>query len=176
MLLMIIRYTPTWVWGLLASLLLLGFWQTRPRQVARAQLLALPLALTGLGVWSMAPGFAAQPLSLALWLLSLIGVALLARLLPRPAGARWDAATARLYLPGSWLPMAMIVGLFVLRYSVSVGQALHPSWRSDPSVVLPVAMLYGAISGLLIGRAIGLLRLTLAAPATIAGDDLVRSR
>jgi hypothetical protein len=170
MLIEIVRFTPPWVWGLLAALLALGLWQTRPRQVARAQLLGLPLALLGLGLWSQRSGFAAQPAALAIWLAALGALLALGRRLPRPAGARWHAAAARLHLPGSWLPMALIVGIFVLRYGVAVGQALHPAWRSAPEVLLPVAAMYGAIAGLLLGRALGLLGLTLPGRATIAGN------
>jgi hypothetical protein len=172
MLIEIVRFTPSWVWGLLAALLLLGLWQTRPRTVARAQLLALPLALLALGLWSMRAGFVVQPSALVLWLVALGALLALGQRLPRPPGARWQSDTARLQLPGSWLPMAMIVGIFTLRYAISVAQALHPAWRSAPEVLLPVAALYGAMAGLLLGRALGLLRLTLAPHATITGHAI----
>jgi hypothetical protein len=41
----ILIHTPLWLWGLLATLLVLGVLQHRPRQIARWQLLALPPAL-----------------------------------------------------------------------------------------------------------------------------------
>jgi len=175
MLLTIIRYTPIWVWGLLAALLALGFWQVLPRRVARGQILALPISLLCLGLWSMAPGFAAQPLSVLLWLAALVACSALGRRLPRPAGAAWHAESSRLQLPGSWLPLALIVGIFTLRYGVSVGQALNPELRQAAAVLLPVSVLYGAISGLLLGRALGLLQLTRPAPATMTRHEPARS-
>ncbi len=55
--------TYAWVWGLLTALMALGFSQTRQRRLAPWRLLMLPLVLLGLGLWSMAPGFMARPLS-----------------------------------------------------------------------------------------------------------------
>jgi len=168
----ILRFTPVWVWGLLAALIALGLSQTRPRRAGRARLMALPLALLALGLWSQRANFAAQPLAAAVWALALLGSAALVRRLPTPAGTVWLPDTRQLHLPGSWLPLLLIIGIFGLRYTVSVGQALHPAWRSAAEVLLPVALLYGVLSGFFLGRALGLLALTRPAPATIGAHEL----
>jgi hypothetical protein len=171
---MILSHTPTWVWGMLAALLALGLLQLRTRRVSRAQLLALPLVLLGLGLWSLAPGFAAQPVAALAWLGALAAFAALGLRLPRPAQARWLAGTQRLQLPGSWVPMALIVAIFCLRYATGVAMALHPQWRTDAAVQLTLAALFGALSGIFIGRALGLLRLTRQPATTIASDVSLR--
>jgi hypothetical protein len=76
----------------------------------------------------------------------------LARRRRPPPGACFDAASGRLLLPGSVLPLALIVALFGLRYTAAVAQALHPAWRSAVEVVLPLALLYGALGGWFVGR------------------------
>jgi hypothetical protein len=167
----IVSNTPVWVWGLLAALVALGLSQTRSRTVAPARLLALPLALMGLGLWSMARGFAAVPLAALCWASMLVLSSSLSRRLPRPAGARWLAAEGRLHLPGSWLPMAVILAIFSLRYVMGVGQAFNPEWRTAAAVQLPLAAVYGTISGLLLGRALCLMQLRPAAAATIGSDE-----
>jgi hypothetical protein len=167
----ILRYTPTWVWGLLAALLALGFWQTRTRSLTRARLLTLPLTLLGLGLWSTSSSFAALPLAAGVWLAALAASFFVSRRLPAPAGTRWDAVDDRLHLPGSWLPLALIAAMFTLRYCATVAQVLHPAWRGDPALVLPLAALYGALGGLFLGRALGLLALTRAPQATIAANE-----
>ena len=91
----ILSHTPVWVWGLLSALMALCLSQTRQRQLAPWRLLMLPLVLLGLGLWSMAPGFIALPLTALVWLAALgVGVALLAG---RPA-----RAGAAAYFSPSW--------------------------------------------------------------------------
>lgn len=160
MILMILSHTPIWVWAVLALLLALGLWQRRDRHVRRGQLLALPLALLALGLGSMAPGLAAQPVAALCWLGSIATFLWLGTRLPRSAAARWLPEQQRLFLPGSWVPMALIVAIFGLRYAAGVGQGLHPQWRNAFEVQVPLALIFGALSGLFLGRALGLLRLT----------------
>ena len=160
MILQILIHTPLWVWALLAALLGLGLWQRRERRVRRGQLLALPLALLTLGLWSMAPGFVAQPVAAVLWLGAICATTALGLRLPRPAAARWLTEEARLFLPGSWVPLLLIVAIFCLRYGAGVGQGLHPEWRGMATVQWPLALLFGSLSGLFLGRALGLLQLT----------------
>jgi len=167
----ILSHTPVWVWGLLSALMALGLSQTRQRQLAPWRLLMLPLVLLGLGLWSMAPGFIALPLTALVWLAALgVGVALLAGR-PARAGAAWLPAEQRLQLPGSWMPMLLILSVFSLRYAANVGMAMHPGWRSAPEVLLPLSLLYGGFSGLFLGRALALLKLTRAASA-VRGEPL----
>jgi hypothetical protein len=161
MILQILQHTPVWVWALLLALLALGFAQTRPRSVPRSRLLLLPLALLALGLWTMAPNWVAQPLTLLVWLCMLGAFGLVGFRLPPPAGAHWQAETARLQLPGSWFPLVLIVTIFGLRYSMGVSLALHPAWRSALAVLLPAAATFGALSGLFLGRSLRLRALTL---------------
>ena len=180
MLIAILTRTPFWVWGLLIALLTLGLAQTRSRRVTRGRLLALPLSMLALGLWTMSPGFVAQPLAGLLWLLAMAGAATLGlRMAPRP-GTQWLAGEQRLQLPGSWLPLVLIMAIFVLRYAMGVALALNPAWRTAPQLMLPAAMLFGAISGMLLGRALGLLQITrrsqVMAQDTIAADVAAPSR
>lgn len=166
MILNILSRTPVWVWGILAALLALGFSQTRQRKLAPWRLLMLPLVLLGLGLWSMRPGFMAFPLTAMVWLAALCtGVALLANR-PTPAGAVWLPSEHRLQVPGSWIPMLLILVVFSLRYAANVGMAINPGWRNEPWVLVSLALLYGGLSGLFLGRALALLKLTRASAAS----------
>lgn len=154
----IIRYTPVWVWFLLTALLALGISQLRQRSVPPARLLALPLALLALGLWSTASNFAAPLLPLLTWGVALGAGVLLGRRLPVPAGTAWDGA--RLLLPGSAIPLVVIITIFLLRYVGSIALVLHPAWRAASEVALPMAAAFGLIGGMLLGRSLGLLALT----------------
>lgn len=154
----ILRHTPLWVWGLLVALLALGASQLRARSVSRPRLLVLPAVLTLLGLASTAHSFSPVAPALAAWALAFAAGVTLGQRLPTPSGARWDAAGRRLQLPGSALPLALIVAIFTLRYVGGVSLALHPQWSASPTAALPMAAAYGAIAGTFAGRTLALLR------------------
>ena len=154
-----ITHTPLWVWGLLTALVALGLYQSRARQVRPLQLLALPMALLALGLSSLLPRFAAQPVLAVLWLAALGGSVLMGLRLPVAAGTRWDTTSQRLHLAGSWFPLVLILVIFMLRYTVNVSLVMHPAWQHDMAVQAPLSLAFGALSGLFLGRALGLRRL-----------------
>lgn len=156
----IITHTPLWVWGLLSALLTLGLWQRRERRVRPFQLLLLPAVLMAMGLWSMAPGFVSRPVAALIWLAAVAGACWLGLRLPRPSAARWLPDVGLLHLPGSWMPMLVIVCIFSLRYATGVSLAFNPHWRSLPSVQWPLALVFGLLSGVFLGRALGLYALT----------------
>lgn len=159
MLLQIVLHTPGWVWAMLAALLALGVAQSRPRAVHPLHLLALPLVLLGLGLSSLLPAFLSQPMLAAVWVVAL-GLGLRGGLwLPVASSSHWDRDRKRLQLAGSWLPLIVILVIFSLRYTAAVSMALHPAWRQDLVVQVPLTLAFGALSGLFLGRALGLWRL-----------------
>ena len=160
MVLTIIRYTPTWVWVLLAVLLLLGWQQSRPRQVARWQLVVLPLAMLALGLSSVMAGFMRVPMSLALWLVCGATSWAVAQRWLVSTQAQWDDSKARLTLPASWLPMGLILAIFGLKYGLGIYTAMHAADAAQASFICAVAGASGALSGIFLGRASGLLRKT----------------
>jgi hypothetical protein len=152
----IVRNTPGWVWALLAALLALGASQLRARRVPRWRLFLLPAVLLALGLSATAASFRPAGPALAAWALALAAGAWFGRRQPPPAGARWDAEGRVLRLPGSAWPLVVILAVFTLRYAAGVALALQPAWRTSPSVALPLAAVYGAIGGTLLGRALAL--------------------
>lgn len=166
MLTQILIHTPIYVWAVLGGLVLLGLMQSRTRKVSALQVLAMPAVLLGLGLWSLSGVVAALPAVLLVWLAALgLGAAGGMRT-PQAPGTAWLAGERRFVLPGSWIPMAFIVFVFVLRYASNVAAAIHPEWRAAPTTQLPLAAVFGLVSGLSVGRTITLLRLALR-PATI---------
>ena len=111
-----------------------------------------------LGLWSTASNFASPLLPLLAWGLALGAGVLLGRRLPAPAGTAWDGA--RLLLPGSAIPLVIIITIFLLRYVGSIALVMHPAWRAASEVALPMAAAFGLIGGVLLGRSLGLLALT----------------
>ena len=163
MLVTIVQRTPLWVWGLLAALLALGASQMRKRTVGLRRVFTLPLGMAAFSIFSLAAAFGSTPAPglAAAWVLactSLVGLGLWLRPRP-PAATRYHAASRHFDLPGSAVPLLLIVALFFTRYAVNVELALQPTLARETGFALQVAALYGAFSGLFALRAARLWRL-----------------
>lgn len=165
MIISILKFTPPWVWLLLAALLALGVAQLRSRSLTRNRLLALPGAMLALGLLSALPGFVHRPATALLWVAAALAAATLGRRLA-PRDARYDASTARWHVPGSVVPLVLIVCIFSVKYAVGVAWALNPAWREATNPLAAVALLYGGFSGLFAGRAWALLQRATPLPAS----------
>lgn len=158
----IVRRTPAWVGVLLAALLALGFLSTRARDMSIGRLVLLPLAMAGLAAWGVQSAFGASGRLTELLALWAVGAAVVlafgARLAP-PAGAHFNAATRRIHLPGSWVPLVLIVAVFLLKWGIGVQLALQPSLARDAGFAFAVTTLYGLLSGLFAARGLRALRL-----------------
>ena len=98
-------------------------------------------------------------MAIPVWLVAAaLAFALLSR--GRPAG-HYDAARRLYVLPGSVIPLLLIVGIFLVKYVVGVDLAMEPQLVQNTPYVLCVAALYGAFTGFFIGRASRLWRLPL---------------
>jgi len=160
----IVQKTPVWVWGLLAGLLWLGIGQLAQRQARAARVVLMPVAMAGLSAYGLVSGFGAAGQAagvFAAWLgtAALLAAASLA-LWPRPPeGARYDAASRTFHLPGSAMPLALIMGIFLTKYLVGVELALQPALARDAAFALEISALYGLFNGLFVARAARLWRL-----------------
>lgn len=158
----LVRGTPGWVWLLLAALLLLGVLQLRDRTASLARVSLLPLAMTVFSLWGTLGAFGRSPAAPeALWLWVMATAATTALLAPREPHARYDALTRSYRLPGSALPLALFLGMFLVRYAVGVRLAIQPGLVHETAFVLPMAALSGVFSGVFLGRAAQLWRLAL---------------
>lgn len=152
---------PAWVWGLLVALIALGLSQTRRRQVGLVRIAVLPLAMGGFSLWGTVSAFGAFPAVLGLWLAALLSLLVLVGQRAAPEGTAYDAATRRFTLPGSWVPLLLILGIFTVKFAVGASLSVQPLLKMNVPFVLTVTLLNGVFSGLFAGRALRLLRLAL---------------
>lgn len=152
----ILQHTPVWVWGLLTALIALGLWQTRDREMSLTRVTVLPLVLIALSASGVLSAFGHLPVAVGGWAAG-VGVALtFGRHFIAVRGARWSAQTGLLHVPGSWLPLAMILGLFCVKYFAGVNLAMHPALATDATFAGLCSLAYGTFSGLFFARALSL--------------------
>jgi hypothetical protein len=158
----VVKNTPLWVWGLLAGLVWLGLDQARSRTVGMARVTIMPIAMIALAIWGTASVFGQSPMFgyvMLVWMLAAsVTFALMATLAP-PRGAAYDSASRSFALPGSWVPMLLILGIFLTKYVVGVDVAMQPNLARDAQYTLIVGALYGVFNGVFAGRAARLWRL-----------------
>jgi hypothetical protein len=163
MIVRILEHTPVWVWLILAALVALGLLQTRARTISRARAYTLPLIFIALSLSGIVRGAGSFPIALGAWAGGAMAAWLLLRQAVAVRHASWLPATASFHVPGSWLPLTLIVGLFLLKYAVGVAQALHPQLGTDTGFQGMTNGIYGVFAGLFWARSWSLRALVRAA-------------
>jgi hypothetical protein len=158
----VLHNTPRFVWVLLAALVAIGVSQARDREASLVRVAIMPIVMTGFGIWGMTAGFGASPMfgyAILMWMLALSVSFAVVGTMRAPQGAEYHPATRTFFLPASWAPLLLIVGIFLTRYVVNVDLAMQPALARDGEYTLIVAAVYGLCSGVFVGRAARLWRL-----------------
>ncbi|MET0519624.1 MAG: DUF6622 family protein [Burkholderiaceae bacterium] len=151
-LLTVLGHIPRWVWAILAFIVVMGLIQSRDRLMGRGRLMVLPLAWTAFGAWGVEQAFGLHTLPLLAWGAGLlIGLALLRRA-GGPAGARFDGDSGRFFVPGSWLPLALMLAIFVAKFALGMSLAFQPELADLGPVQAGFSLVFGSIGGALLGR------------------------
>lgn len=167
----IARQTPVWVWGLLAGLTALGLSATRDRSLHIGRIVLMPLIMGALALWGVQSAFGASGRLaelLALWGACYATLLIVGTRMAPPAGARYDAATHSFALPGSWVPLVLILSVFLMKYGIGVQLAMAPELPRDAGFAFTVTALYGLLSGLFAARTLRVLRLAYPTRAPLA--------
>ena len=150
----ILQGTPVWVYALFLALTVLGYLQSKPREVAPLMMAILPLALGAFSLSRVLAVFGPDPLVLAAWAAGSAAALLLNRALKQPAGARWSAETGSFHVPGSWVPLALMLAIFFARYALAVSLAMQPALVNSAGFATGASFAFGLLSGVFLARAL----------------------
>ena len=89
----------------------------------------------------------------------LLRILVLGRALKRRADARWDEAAHAFQIPGSWVPLALMMTMFFARYAIAVSLAMLPALAHAPAFSILASLAYGLLSGMFLERSLGILAL-----------------
>ena len=156
-------HIPPWVPVLFIVLVLLGYRQSLPRTVKPGTVVAIALAMAALSLYGVVGAFGAQPLVLLLWA---SGYALAVSAGARHFAARGlTAVGSAVRMPGSWLPLVLLLAIFAARFVLGFAAGAHlPLLHSVVFVGLMSALL-GALSGGFGARALAVHRCIMGARA-----------
>ena len=150
------QHIPTWVFGIFFGLLALGVAQSFPRSLTLRRSAILPIALVGLSLAGVLSSFGQVPAALLAWALGLAGTVAALHGRVDTTAVHYSAATQRFQMPGSWLPLALMMGLFAIKFGVGMALALQPELRGSLGFALVISAAYGVFSGVFLGRAMAL--------------------
>jgi hypothetical protein len=158
MLIQILQRTPLWVWALLVGLMALGFAQTKDRVLNSRRLILTPLAMTAFSLYGTISAFGPSVATFVPWLAAFTATAILIVLASNADHIRYDRASKRFAVPGSWVPMGVILAIFLTKYATGVLLSMQPDRAHDATFALGLCLLYGLFSGFFVGRVITVCR------------------
>ncbi len=151
MLQQIVSHTPVYVWAILGWLVYRGVAASRERTMKVRAVFILPAIMLALGLQSTANGFGLASPAGAAWLAGLAaGVAMMWR--RAGGGFVLDRTAAMVQLRGSWLPMALMMTIFVGKFTMAVALVTQPSLRGSLAIAMPACAAFGALSGAFMAR------------------------
>ena len=154
MILDILRHTPLWVFAILAALVLLGLQRMRARDLTTRQLFILPAAMAVLSAFGLWQSFGASLMALGGWIAAIVVALLVGRMLPLQDGVQYSPATRRIHVPGSWVPLVLMMTIFFLRYVAAVSLAIQPALHADTAFAAAIGLAYGLSTGVFAARAL----------------------
>ncbi|HRE17109.1 MAG TPA: hypothetical protein PLW86_08580 [Rhodocyclaceae bacterium] len=167
MLIEILKHTPIWVFFLFALLVRLGFVLARSRDVSVGRAVMVPLVMSALSVAGVVSAFPGMALPIVAWAGGLVLALGGCVALNYPRGVAMTAER-RVHVPGSWVPMGLMMTIFFTKFAVGMTLAMQPGLAHAAGFAVPVSMIYGAMSGAFLVRALAALRVWWKAPAEVA--------
>jgi uncharacterized membrane protein len=154
----ILSNTPTWVFVLFFVLLMFGVMQARTRTVRMIPALLLPAGMIALSLAGINSSFGLTTVPLTSWAAALAMAAVVGYSLFRDKRVMYDATAKTFFVPGSWLPLAVIMAIFFAKYFYAVMHALRADIITKPQFVVALSAVYGLLSGYFAARALNLIK------------------
>ncbi|WP_327196031.1 DUF6622 family protein [Noviherbaspirillum sp. Root189] len=152
MLLQIIGNTPAWVWALLAFLVYRGVVASVGQETGLKKLFIIPIVMLGLSIQGIAGSFGASLMAAPVWLAGMAAGILASWILFSLDSVIVRPERGTVFQHGSWLPMFLMMGIFLTKYAVAVCLVMSPQLKQHAGFVISVCVLYGIFNGVLIGR------------------------
>jgi Family of unknown function (DUF6622) len=154
----ILQNTPLWVWAVLLGLVVLGSLQARTRRVNRILVLLLPATMIPLSLYAVMASFGVSIAAFGAWAAGVaIAVAVNSLVFMSPKGVRYSLEDQKFELPGSWVPLALLLTIFCTRFVVGASTGLNSPIVGTVGFVGCVSMVLGSCSGLFLSRAMRIL-------------------
>lgn len=154
----IVKPVSAWVIVTFFLFVLYGLTQVRTRQVTAARLIVLPALTALLTFASVVTGIPNRTLGLLAWLAGIVLVVWLGKLIRAPRGLRYSYQTKLISVPGSWVPLFLLLLIYIMLYTVSDITGNSRVLVNFAVFSTVVGLVYGAICGMFLARMLAALR------------------
>jgi len=152
MLQQIISHTPLYVWALLAFLMYRGYLASKDREATLRNLAIIPGVMLVLSIQGILGKFGGSDVALVAWAAGAIASTALTWTLVDASRITADRSKGTLHQRGSWIPLMLMLSIFVVKYAVAIVSAMHPELNDSGTFMFAVCILFGLFNGIFFGR------------------------
>jgi hypothetical protein len=142
---------PLWPFAILAGLLALGYRQSRDRVVRPGTLATLALAMLALSVYGVTAAFGANVVPVLAWAAGFAASVFVAGPVFAPRGLAREGRGVR--VPGSWLPLGLMVGIFAAKFVLGYATGVQAHMVHEAWFIATASAVFGLLSGAFAARA-----------------------
>ncbi|MBT9488057.1 MAG: hypothetical protein IV093_11165 [Rubrivivax sp.] len=149
-------YIPVWVPLVLLLLLVLGQRQSRTRDVRPGLVTGIALAMFAFSLFGVVSAFGAAPAVLLLWAAAYASSVFWGARRVSSRGMALVGAAVR--VPGSWVPLALMLGIFGAKFLLGFAAGVHAGFLHELWFVAAMSAVLGLLSGGFGARAVAVRR------------------
>jgi hypothetical protein len=153
-----IAHIPAWVFAVFALLLALGVWMSRPRAFSPIGTVVMAVVFPIYSLYGVISSFGIAAVPVFSWAAALLVSILLGRRVFGPADLARVSGTTRVQVPGSWLPLGLMMGIFVVKFAIGFVHGSHSPVGGQAWFAPAVCFALGAFSGGFVSRALTIRR------------------
>jgi hypothetical protein len=144
----IAQHIPLGIVVLFFGLLLLGLLQARARKLSLSRVLLLPFAMIAFSLYGVIAAFGIGFGSIAYWVAGIM-LALLCNYFYRyPKDVQYDPEKRVFSLRGSFVPLALMMGIYFTKFFVGYAEARALAIIEDATTISMICVLLGFFSGM----------------------------
>jgi len=145
---------PIWVLFLFFGLLYLGYSQTKTREVSRGRITLIPLVMLSLSLYGVLRAPHSIVLAVLAWVIGLRFAFSINTKIQHGAGVIFHENSGRFVVPGSWIPMMLLMMVFFAKFFLGFLTGSHFVNPDSFRFILISSCISGLISGTFANRAL----------------------
>lgn len=154
----LISHTPTWVFVVFFTLLVLGMIQSKERIVKVNTVFILPISMIVFSLFGVLSVYGVTLLAISFWITGLILALFCGIKLAYPKLVSFSGQNNRLTIPGSWAPLIFMMAIFFTKYIVGYAVARELAVVNEFMFMATINILYGVFSGIFLSRSFVMFR------------------